>query len=513
MKFNKDWLAVIIILIFGIIFWNVMFKSSIVFGDEGYWGYIAKYTAENNIYPKTEVFRDSDIYQSNLSKQPMFIFLEAFFWLFGENAVKFMIPMLSILTAMMIYILLKSAGKQDVGIVASILFLTAPAMITYSVLNYSESLLMLFLVCAVYFSYMAFETDKKEFTYLAGIFAGMSMLTKSTGPIIIFFFLLYPVITKQWKNKAVMKKALTMIMIGAVLVAPFIIRNFILYNDLCYSPVFTSLKCMETVLQVAPDLGVEFAGRTAASTAESGISSVGVMTYSSFAYNWIFLILAIFGIFSAAMNRDKINKAMLLLFLMTIPLFIYLKDVRIEDLSRWTLMILIPMSVLAANFLSDFYEWTKKKGKFTGIIIIIVILSFSFYLTYEKANSLIAIKTFPAGFTDACNWVRATTPKDSLLLSIYAQQTAYACDRATTTSPTDMAEILLTNDDEISYKHLKLNGYDYIFVMHNLISQIPYEEAFPYDFLLYIQNSDKYEKVYDNTNTYGNNGVSIYKIL
>ncbi|MCD6476995.1 MAG: glycosyltransferase family 39 protein [Candidatus Aenigmarchaeota archaeon] len=514
MKLNKKHFIILIVLIFGILFWNTSFKGDIIFGDEGYYGFISKYITQNHIYPKTEIFRDSDIYKMNLIKQPMFLLTESFFWFFGEPAVKFMIPLFSILTALIIYIFMKKIGKENIGLFASLLYLSTHAIITYSVLNYVDTLLLLFIACTLYFGYMAFETNSKYYLHLGGIFAGLSALTKVTGPLIILLFIVYPFITKQYKNKEIIKKSLTMVLIALIVISPFIIRNFILYKDICYAPIFESKQCRETILQEAPKIqGLEFAGRTAKSTIESGIINTGILIYSAFAYSWPILLIFLFGLASMLIDKGKFKKYILLLLLLILPLFIYLKNTRIEDLSRYTLPIIIPISIIGASFINEFYNWAKtNQRKLLSIIIISLLSIVLIHSAYVKSSSLINVKTFPPGFYDAAKWVKYNTPKDSLLLSIYAQQTAFACNRATTTALPDMKEILLTNDDR-SYQHLKLNGYDYIFVMHNIISAIPYKESFPLGFLEYIDNSDKFEKVYDNTNIYGQNGVSIYKIL
>ena len=162
MKIRMDYIAIIIVIAIGILFYNVVLRTPIVFGDEGYYSYIARWIAENGILPKYEVVWQTNVYHPKLYYPPLFYTTESFFWLIdGELFVKLLIPIFSLLAALMLYIFMKKINRQLVGLVAAFTFLMTPALVTYSVLAYTDTLLALLLISSVFFFYQALKTKNK----------------------------------------------------------------------------------------------------------------------------------------------------------------------------------------------------------------------------------------------------------------------------------------------------------------------------------------------------------------
>jgi len=503
MKINKDYIAIAVILLMFVLYLNVTMTSPIVFGDEGYYASQAEYITENNIIPLYETFKETDIFHPVLTKPPLFILTEAFFFQFGATAVKFMLPIFAMLTSFILYIFLKKTVNAEAGIFSVLLLMTTPSLITYGVLSYVDTLMILLLTCSLYFGYMAIESDNQRGAILSGIFAGLATLTKITAPIVFVILGLYFLFRKKRNWKII----LTIILIAAILVSPWIIRNVVSFGGICYGP--TDCKAI-TDIPIIHDESLQFAGKNTGGGTEGSVMSIGIMNYASFAFGWLLLFLSLFGISNAIVDKKKINIFMLIVMLSIFPIFFFYSS-RAEDAARWTLPMVIGMASLAGIFLSKSYSWLKKKNIILAMIIIAIVIMGSWYIGQEKLNTMESVKAFSSGFFHACDWVKVNTPTDSLLLSIYAQQTAYNCNRRVSTAVPDLYEIMLTNDNT-AYTRLKAHGYDYIFVMVGLITQEAYSESFSYDFYQYLATSDNYELVFDNTQVYGQSGVLIFKV-
>ncbi|MDD5416740.1 MAG: glycosyltransferase family 39 protein [Candidatus Aenigmarchaeota archaeon] len=506
MKINKDYIAIAMILILFILYLNVTLKSPIVFGDEGYYAYQARWISENNMMPNYEMFKDTNVFHLPFTKPPLFVLTEAFGFMLGETFVKFLIPVFAALGALMLYIFLKKTVNAKAGLGAALLYMSTPSLITYGVLGYVDSLLCLLMICSLYFGYLTFEHGEKKNAILTGLFTGLAILTKITAPILLVIFVLYFIIFKKYDK---LKLLLIIIAISAVVVAPWIIRNFALFGNYCYGPtdcpaIISDSRAVETELQK------QFAGTNAGGSTDASLAKLGTISYTDFAYGWVIIFLAIFGIVQALTEKKNIQILFVILMICMLPIFI-LYSTRVEDTARYTLPVVIGMSALGGIFLAKSYDHIKQKNFAIALFLIIIILSGAWVFGQNKLNAMVSVKAFSTGFFDACDWVEKSTPEDSLLLSIYSQQTAYNCNRRVSTAIPDMAEVVLTNN-EVSYEHLKMHGYNYVFVQVGLISQVPYEENVPYDFFNFMYTSPHFEKVFDNTNVYGNGGVIIFKV-
>jgi MFS family permease len=367
----------------------------------------------------------------------------------------------------------------------------------------------LLLLCSICFGYLALEQDNKKATILSGIFFGLATLTKITAPIIFLILGLYFLYSKYYKDKNKWKILILIGVIAVLIVSPWLIRNFVLYDDICYG--LSGCAAVEDAsIPWSMDLVNQYAGRTSGTGVESSLMALGTLAYTQFAYGWVMIFLALFGVAYAIRERSKPEMLIIMLLISTIPIFMFYST-RVEDAARYTLPAIIGMAAVSGIFLSKVYDHLRAKHLMIAMIIILLILPGVWYFGQEKLNTMQSVKSFSSGFFDACSWVQSNTPEDSLLLSIYAQQTAYACNRRVSTAIPDMAEIMLTNN-ETSYQHLKLHGYNYIFIMVGLISQTPYKESVPLAFYQYMESSQHFVRVYDNTATFGNDGVLIYEV-
>lgn len=511
MKFkpNLNHLAVAVIIVVAIFYYNVVLNSPIVFGDEGNYASHARWTARNMLIPEEYVFV-ADTYHLPFIAKPVFYLFESFAWiLFGEIGIKLLIPIFSILTAIMIYLFLKKFDRPKAGLAAALIFLLTPSLITHGVLGYADTLFCLLSLCSIYFGYVAFENNSKIHVGLAGLFAGLALLAKITAPFIFILFLAYFILFKKFKQ---WKFLILIFTIALLIISPwYLIRNPILFGDICYPEISSGPGCSAySDVKTEKLQGLEFAGRAPEEGTETTLLKFGLLNYTRFAFGWTIPILFIFGFAMLLLKKQRFDKFLILWLLCILPL-IYFSTWRAEDTARYMLPMVIPVAIISGVFVSNAYNYLKKYNIALGIIFILIFICCTWYYGQEKLNTMIHVKQFVPGVFDACNWMKGNTPKDSTFIATYGQQVAYQCDRKVV-YPENGAAIYLTNNDT-SYEHIRLNKVDYIYIIESLITLQSYAENYPLAFVQYIDSSSHFKLVYDNRNKYGQAGVRIYQVL
>ena len=514
MKLDKDLLALAMIIVAGALYYYVVLQSPIVFGDEGYYASIGRWMANTGMMPDYEPYYQTDVYHQPLTKFPLHFFFNAGAWLLlGELGIKLLVPIFSILSAAMIYAFLKKEGLPELGIASAFVLLMMPGMITYGVLDYVETMNVLMVICSLMFGYRAVNGRRLADTVMAGLFIGLALLTDLTSAFAVLVLLAYFLFSKQfgsWKN------VLLLLVVAGVVFSPFLIRNFLLFGDFCY-PLLPG-ECapkIDVPISHAEDLSSGFIGGVAEIGTGMGLLKMGVLNYMNFALGWSVTVMLLFGVASLSNRRDKLSLMLAFWLLAFLALNVHqaLFGARAEDIPRYSLFGFPAVALVAGLFMSDAYKWSVHKNRIlAGFLILLFAVSFFAY-GYEKLVTMTSVKAFAPGFFVGCDWIKANTPQDSLLFTIYAHHTAYQCDRANLGSGIpDKAEIQLTNNDT-AYEHLKLHGFDYVFVQQFTVSQQSYYETITTDFLNYLETSPHFKKVYDHTATYGNTGVRLYKVL
>jgi 4-amino-4-deoxy-L-arabinose transferase-like glycosyltransferase len=508
MKIKVGYIVILFIFIVGILFYNITLNSPIVFGDEGYYAYHAKMLSKNYILPKFE-YLGTRILHRPFSKLPFFILLDTFAWFVdGEFGIKLLIPLFSILSAFMVYIFMKKFYNENAGLMAAFIFLLTPALITYSVLNYVDSLLGLLFVFGMYFGYKGLNNGKKRDLILAGIFGAFTILTKVTGLLLLALFLIYFIFSKKknWKD------LFMIFLVSILIVLPWFIRNVILFNNICLER--EPFRCQDFFIdkEIQTIEGLNFAGGLPQVGTNVDVLKMGILNFSNFAFGFAITILLIFGIINILSKRIDKNIFLVLSVLIFVLIFVVGGGYRAEDTARFLVPAVIGISMVSGYLMDNIYNELKKYNKIIGIIVMLIILVFVFLYGLEKINTMPQVKQFSKAFFEACDWVKKDTPNDTLIFSIYSHQATYKCERISTATVPDKKEIQLTNNDT-AYEHLKLHGFNYIFIQGFVVSQEPYEDSISIEFLNYIDSSPHFEKVFDNTNIYGNSGMLIYKVL
>jgi len=517
-KPENDIIALVIVLLIGAMYYYVSLNSSLIFGDETFYALEAKAIHDTSFMPKFDAFVSTDIWHVQFIRPPIYIFIITFaFSLLGDLGIKLIVPLFTILSGILTYLFMKKVGWPEGGLAATLILMMLPGIVTYGVMNYVETLLMLLSIMTLYFGYICFETKSKKYAVLTGIAAMFMLLTDTTGVFImaVLFFYSILMVIKNKSYKEYGKLFGIIAVVALILVSPFFIREAIIWGSACYLPFIDIGACYgiadNPVIQ--QPTGLSFDASVAPEGTGLPILKFGLLNYITFALSIPLLLtvcLGISGVFSAKSNFT--NMLLLWLGMFLIVTFAVSTSSRSEDAVRFTMFGFPSLAIISGMFMSSIYK-KFDKNKLTTLVIIFLIIASSFYFGYYKFGAMLSIKQNSfQGLVAACVWVDKNTANDSLFYSIYSRQTAWLCDRHAKSTVPDKEAIALTNNDT-SYQHLKLHGYDYVLIEAFTISNQKYEEGNTIDFVNYLQGSSKFERVFDNTNTYGQNGILIYKVL
>jgi len=510
MKISLNYVFIAIILLAVSQYFIVSMSSPIVFGDEGFYASTSSWISENHIIPEFFPFGQNDVEKQRAAIIPLFFMIETFFFYFGEIGVKIMFPLLATITALAAYTIISKISNKKIGFLSAITLAMTPSFITYGVMGYTDVLLVLVSLMAINFTVNSFDSDKKINTIMAGIFSGLAILTKQSGLFIVFFLIFYALTNKN-KNK--IKILTTILLIILIVVSPLLIRNISKYSDICYRRFAINPENCGSFFTEDPNNieGLEFEGRNTGSGTEAGLLSFGILNYFLFSNGLTITLLLLFGLGLLALKySNKLLKLSIITIASTLPI-LYFSLERAEDTARYLLPMNIGIIMIVGYFINEVYEKSKSYNKYLAYTIIAILLFSLWVYGQEKIDTMYLVKGFSPGFLNGCEWIRENTPEDSLLFSTYEYHTRYQCDRKAMV--VEHKEEILLSFNDTSYQTMKKVGLDYIFVMKGLISDRKFSENYPVEFINYIENSNKFKKVYDNSDVYGQNGIIVYEVL
>ncbi len=506
-----NYAAGILIAVAFVLYALVTLNSPIVFGDEGYYGTAARWMAKNLIIPEFFPHFETEIYHERFSvSKPLFFLYETFGYFFGgETLVKILIVLPAVVGALLVYIIGKKYFGPPAGLAASVFFLLTPSLVTYGVLGYVDALFVMLVLAALYFGLLAFEKGDKRSLLTAGVFTGLAVLTKNSALFLLLFFFLYEIFIDGMKNK---KYFIAIILISIIVVAPWLLRNQMLFGSPCYWKIYSDELCgpkFDVEVQKISEL--KFEGRTEETGTEVSFFKFGFLNYTRFAYGWALPFLFFLGLALAIERKGLYDKIFLLLLLSALPLFAF-STWRAEDTARYMLPLNIPMVLISGAFIGALFSAARKKHILIGIVILLFVAGFSWIYGNEKLTTMSQVKQFVPGVFDACDWVKKNTPEDSVLFATYGSQIRYQCERRLAIAR-DAEEVMLGNES-VSYEHLKLNGINYVYVINGLITPQKLQENYPQSFVQMMENSTNFKKVYDNNDKFGPSAsVRIFEVL
>ncbi len=497
--------AVALLLFIYILYLSVTIPRPIIFGDEGFHAATSKWMREEAAYPKWyPLFYNTENSKGGFMRPPLlyFIFSGAALLGWNEFIVKLLIPLFSILAAGIIYLWMRDFLSHIAALFAALMFLVIPSQVTYSVLLYSDGLFLLMTVLTLFFFYKFIKTEKLLFLTLTSIFAAFAILTKASGPVLLLFMFTYGFFVDN--KKMYLKKLAFAFILILLMLTPWFIRNLMLYGSpFCDNFPFISKLFPTTGCNISPPGSAELsiAERTAQVGTEVDLLRLGILNFFAFAYgNPLTILLIAGGLALIFINRDKFNSLLLAFFIASLALF-YFAGGRAEDAARYVLPIVIPISMISALYIDKITQFKSRYMKYLGFIIVIIFAFLVVQPGLAKISTMGAVKQFSPAFIEANQWIATNTPKDAVIFSLWTAATVYHSERSAVWSVAKLADILIANSDEKVLPVLREYGIDYILVAKFSISQQAYQQAYPLQFVNYLESSSHYKNVYENSDT------------
>jgi len=498
------WIIALIILL-GIIFvleLQVSLSSPIIFGDEGFHTRMAQWIAQEQEYPKYIPFVGFDLSRVGYSREPLWNFLVgSFFFLFGFNDVfaKILTPLIgSLLSGLMIYILVNRIYGKKVGFLTSIISITVPSVVTYALLVYVDSLFLFYFSAFVFTFILALEEDRKKYYFLAGLFGALAFLTKLTGtivPLIVFLIFLYQILVEK-KPLGIWKKYLWLALPFIVVVA-FLLRNIVAYGTPCGLPFIPDIIKGECEINKYVTK-YQFAGRTEQVGTEQTVFGIGIANYLIFAYGNLWLV--IFGLLAGLflLFKDLNRKSFVILVTLAFLLFLMTRsevNYRAEDASRYVLGFVPIIVVVSSIFFATFHDFLEKNYKYFGLVIIAFVLFLSYLNFGDKIATIGPMKQAWSSFIDECNWIKANTPEDSKIMTVWVWHTAYNCQRNVIGN---LADLEMSQDLSFSLITIKNMGITHIFIQKNILSTEYLAEKYNINFVQFLEDNQKcFNKIHE----------------
>jgi 4-amino-4-deoxy-L-arabinose transferase-like glycosyltransferase len=500
---------IILLLILSVIFimeLQVTFSTPIVFGDEGYHTRMAQWIGENIEYPIWTPFEDTKMIKYSFSRPPLFNILEAsFLFIFGfhESIIKFLTPFIAFLTGLSVYLLIKKLYNKELGFIASIISITIPSFVTYSVLFETDVPVTFYFSLSFLTFILGVKNENKRYWILSGIFGAFAFLSKPSGlAIYMFIFLafLYQLITEK-DYKKIFKKYFILFLILILIPSTLFLRNFYYYKAPCitipyFDRLFNNSGCNIDNFKEK----YNYTGATEDVGTTQSPLKIGITNYLNFAYGniWFVVFSLCVGLILFFMKRNQTDILILLVLIIIIPLVSIEIMGRAEDVARYTLIWIPAISIISAKYFEELYNFIKKYQKYLALLVFIFVIIFSYLNLVEKLNTMKQVKQFSPLFFEACDWIKENTPKNAVISTFWSSRVVYSCQR---NSPGCPADLRLSNDVNYTLSVAKQFGITHIFIQKfSIDTQNKHlQENFDLDFVNLLGSNPKYfKKVYEN---------------
>lgn len=502
----------------------VTLSSPIAFGDEGFHIRFSQHIAKEKEYPVWNIFEETKLIKSAFGRPPLWNLLVAsFYFALGENEVivKVLTPFIAFLSGISVFLFCKRNYGKEIGIIAAIITVTIPSFVTYSVLFYTDALLIFYFVLFLFFFKIATETKNKKYLILSGVFAAFCILTKTPGVVVIailglnFFYQLYRRRFDVIKDWFIIGLSLMLITSG------YFLRNLVQYHSFsCYLPILN----IGGVCSKSFDYKNSYTSETPASKSgvEQNIINFGIFNYIEFAYGNIWLVALPFlcGLFILFLKKEWEFTILLISF---IPIFYLGSQGRAEDMARYTISFVPIVGIVSARYFFEIFLFVRKYYSSLAILVFILILIFGFMEMREKLNTMKRVKGFSKLFFEACDNVKREVEKNALFLTIWDHQTIYNCQRNAIGPGNlpDNPDIMLSGDINLTTSRLKAHGFTHIFIQKFSLSKEGDLSGYPINFVQFLENNpEKFKKIYENGERNlnrciynGCDGTMIYEIL
>jgi len=500
-KNPKIWFLLAIVLIVAYIEMQLTFNAPIAFGDEPFHVYMGKYIGENIEYPKYIPAAETGTQKPGFHRSPVWNLIQgALYVMFGfnESIVMFLIPVIASLTALALYLLFKKIFNENIALMASIMMLTVPSFVTYSVMFYADLPYVFFLVMAVGTTMLMFKTKQMKYAILSGIFSSIAIHTKTPaltlGPFLLLCFL-YQLFTEK-KLMETLRLYGVIALILALMIGPFVLRTWVLYqNAYCsmtmFIPIFGKGHC---TWQVPYEEQHIFSGDVQRTGQAAEMVKLGLANFIELSYGvlWFVPLLAFAGLHIMLKSKKSIYMPIIFILLGFVIVLSKIMSGRAEDANRYLLGVVPMASLMAGIYLDSVVDFVRQHreryAKYVAVAFIVLMLYPSYINLKTKMATMTTVKQFSPMFFEMCDYVRENLPEDASLFILYAGPAIYNCERDSAWEVMDKADILLNENVTNMLERLEFNGFTHIIVQKFAISQVAYSQSYPLTFVYFLES-------------------------
>ncbi|OYT42034.1 MAG: hypothetical protein B6U78_02290 [Candidatus Aenigmarchaeota archaeon ex4484_224] len=498
------WITLAFLIVLAYWTFQVTVPTNIVFGDEGFHTTLARWIGTKLEYPKYIPFEGTNLRKTGYYRPPLWNLLEAsFFAIFGNNELipKILNPVITFLTGLSIFILtFKIFRNEKLSLFASILTVSLPTILTYTVFFYYANLLVFFSTLSILLFFDYVKNNSWKSLILSSLFASLAFLTNQAG-LALYLLILIWFLKEVYENRRLKNSWIISIFILIIVPLGFFVRNLVVYKaPVCYSiPYLGKFWSLDLCNINEMQEKYKFKGQAIPTGTEQNVFRFGLMNYLSFVYgNLLFTFLPfIFGFSLIYLRKEKIFIPLSLFLLFLLILFPKVSS-RAEDTARYTILWASTISFVAAFFYEYISQEFEKSLPYSSFIIILIVLILASYYSISKLNSLKPLKYWSISFIQACKWISQNLPENSTISTIWAHNAAFYSNRRIAGF---YADIALSNDLNYTLKFMKENGIDYLFIQKFSIDPLNrgYADNYPSNFVkMIINHPNIFVKVYEN---------------
>ena len=353
--------------------------------------------------------------------------------------------------------------------------------------------------------YLFLGMDSYKKAVVTGVVLALAFFTKQTGLFLIAGILVYEAIYYFYKrDKNQLKFTFVSILIAAVLISPFLVRNITLYNYPFIHFANTLFKFIDT------NLGWE--GVT------TKLLSVPMFTVQSYANNigWLAVIAMVLTLvwFFLKAGSKQVSKELLVSVIFTFIFMVlyyifYLTDFGISEPRN--LFVIFPQFALIGGFF--LWKLSTKKSYFKVLLLLVIALSA--YTSITIAAGTAASQRYPDTYVSALEWVGKNTNQNDIILTTYGGSLKYFADRDNIWDGVkELPQIMSTTDSNYTYDIMKKYNVSYILIWRGVLNEnfiIPESNligVFTVNFLNTVLSDTEHFNV-----TYQNQDDIVFKVL
>jgi 4-amino-4-deoxy-L-arabinose transferase-like glycosyltransferase len=520
-------LLLIVLFFFLVVELNVTLEKPIVFGDEGFHARMAQMIAQDLKYHVWNPVHFTKITAGGFSGPPLIhLTIAGFLFLLGNNEliIRSIIPFMVFLTGFSVYLVGRKLYNKKIGFIASILTVTMPSFVTYSVLIYKDILVTLYVVMFFLLFYLGIKKNRRIYFISSGAFGALAYLSKTSGfvaPIFVFLLSIYELLKTRKFSENLKNYSISFLFI-VLLTSPFFLRNIVYYKTpVCDFPYISgSIFSTEGCTSGEFEDKYEFEGRTQAGGTEESAYKIGIMNYLEFAYGNIWFVVFGFcaGLFILLSKMKKNDILVILMFSIFLPVFYYSGAGRAEDAARFTLIWVPFIALIASKWFEEIYNFIKKYQKNLALIIFVLILYFSYVNFSQKLSVMAQVKQFSSSFFEACDWIKENTPEDIIISTVWSHRASYNCERTIIGHDPD---IYLSRNVTYTKEVAKKLGVTHLFIQKFSLSDKAFSESYKIESVQFFEdNPETFKKVFENGHSLeqclqqgGCDGNIVYEII